>query len=162
MKKMRVFVIVLGLIALLFAPVMAVSAQETRDAIVITDFDPVRTTELEYPVEVEVRFGQCEAPELWLEIDYFVEEFQLTENNLGNSNTLTYAPALVVDEDLGVYSATFFMEFLPTNNYIAGNTYAATAAIGIGCYGQEPTWLGYHLVGQYIHPFQSFLPLVIN
>lgn len=161
-KNFRIFIIVLGLFVVLVCPVMAVSAQQTRDAIVLTDFPTVTRTNYEYPVEIEIRYGECEAPEIWMEIDYWVEDYQLTENNIGYSNKLTYAPAEVVDEGLGVYSSTFYLEYLPTGNYISGTTYAATANVGVGCYGQEPTFLGYYLVGRYVHPHQNFLPLITN
>jgi hypothetical protein len=159
-KKTRIIIVVLGLFCIL-SPVMAVNAQ-TRDAIVITNFDSVKQTNVEYPVEIEIRYGECEAPEIWFEIDHWVEDYHLTENNIGYSDKLTYAPAEVVDEELGVYSATFYLEYLPTGNYIPGNTYAASAQIGIGCYGQEPTFLGYYLVGQLVAPHQIFLPIIIN
>jgi hypothetical protein len=159
-KKTRIIIAVLALISIL-SPFMVANAQ-TRDAIVTTDFTPVNRTNMEYPVEVEIRYGECEAPEVWFEIDHWVEDYHLTGNNIGYSDKLTYAPAEVVDSELGVYSAVFYMEFLPTGNYIPGNTYAATAKLGIGCYGQEPTFLGYYLVGQFVAPYQTFLPVIIN
>jgi hypothetical protein len=160
-KKMLIGFLILLAIMLALSTIPG-SAQGTRDAIVVPSFPTVTDTNVEYPVELEVRFGECAGPEIWIEIDHWVEDFQLTENNIGNSNTLSYAPAEVVDAELGIYKATFYMEFLDTGRYLPGYTYIATAHIGIGCLEQEPTWLGVSAVGKYIPPYQTFLPLIVQ
>jgi hypothetical protein len=142
---------------------------------VFPQYENVRNTNEEFvsTIVITIRDDEgseefhCEEPEIWFRKEAWDETFQLTDSNVGTSgsNSINFAPATVSDDEgREKYTAEFYLEFLKVEDftYPPGPTYAAVAAIGLSCYGQEPTWIGNYQVGGYEVPFRNYLPIFFH
>jgi hypothetical protein len=156
---MKRFLVKLALIVLTVLLLLAVigaqqGSAQSRDFGIDTEFNNMFQVHKPYELKVSILFGTCESAEIWIKIP--------------ENETVTFvAPSqnyvVAQEEEPGYFTGTFLLQHTEDEQLPLGSKgIVKEAMIGIGCYGQEPTWLETKDVGILIPPMKIYLPLVLN